>query len=301
MVIIKKIVYIIIKSKIKSIIRFIIRNKIKLLEDKILKILSFFNIKGGIGKTTLTTLVAYKLSSEGKKILIIDADLQANLTQNIYKSNHTDKTMVNAIEGATAEELIIKAPNPKYPGVDLIPSDIELCILAENMALVEDKNLLVAKWFKRNMNTLREYDYIFVDLSPSIDLLNRNFIYVLDGVIIPMSHGDLASIKGAELFNKLYQMDMKKLGIEDNCKKAVLLNNNKSYKRKMLELFDKQLEQYKFSREHVLNTKLSDSTTIQQATVLKVAISDLSSSYKNKKIEKQIDDLIEELKEKEIL
>ena len=140
MVIIKKIVYIIIKSKIKSIIRFIIRNKIKLLEDKILKILSFFNIKGGIGKTTLTTLVAYKLSSEGKKILIIDADLQANLTQNIYKSNHTDKTMVNAIEGATAEELIIKAPNPKYPGVDLIPSDIELCILAENMALVEDKN-----------------------------------------------------------------------------------------------------------------------------------------------------------------
>ena len=69
MVIIKKIVYIIIKSKIKSIIRFIIRNKIKLLEDKILKILSFFNIKGGIGKTTLTTLVAYKLSSEGKKIL----------------------------------------------------------------------------------------------------------------------------------------------------------------------------------------------------------------------------------------
>ena len=124
-----------------------------------MKILSFFNIKGGIGKTTLTTLVAYKLSSEGKKILIIDADLQANLTQNIYKSNHTDKTMVNAIEGATAEELIIKAPNPKYPGVDLIPSDIELCILAENMALVEDKNLLVAKWFKRNMNTLREYDY----------------------------------------------------------------------------------------------------------------------------------------------
>ncbi|MCI6666867.1 MAG: ParA family protein, partial [Romboutsia timonensis] len=45
-----------------------------------MKILTFFNIKGGIGKTTLTLLTAYKLAKENKKILLIDADLQANLT-----------------------------------------------------------------------------------------------------------------------------------------------------------------------------------------------------------------------------
>ena len=267
-----------------------------------MKILTFFNIKGGIGKTTLTLLTAYKLAKENKKILLIDADLQANLTQYIYKMNHSDKTMVNAIMGnAAAEELIIKSPNGLYPSIDLIPGDIELCILAENMALREDKNLLIAKWLKKNMEVLKRYDYVFVDLSPSIDLLNRNFLYVMDSIVIPMSHGDLASIRGAELFNKLYLSDLNKLGINDTSKKGVLLNNNKSYKRKILELFDKQLLKYKFSSEHLLETKISESTTIQQAPILKIGIGELTGSYKNRKIEKQINDLVEELKEKEIL
>ena len=119
-----------------------------------------------MGKTTLTSLMAYKLASEGKKILLIDADLQANTTQFFYKTNHTDKTMVNAIkEDATAEELIIKAPNEKYPNIDLIPADIELCILGEYMALQSNKNKLIGIWFKRNIDTLKKYDYIFIDLS----------------------------------------------------------------------------------------------------------------------------------------
>ena len=91
------------------------------MEDEKLKILTFFNIKGGIGKTTLTLLTSYKLAKENKKILLIDADLQANLTQYIYKMNHSDKTMVNAIMGnAAAEELIIKSPNESYINIDLI-------------------------------------------------------------------------------------------------------------------------------------------------------------------------------------
>lgn len=267
-----------------------------------MKILTFFNIKGGIGKTTLTLLSAYKLAKEGNKILLIDADLQANLTQYIYKTNHSDKTMVNAIiDNAAVSDLIIKSPNELYPNIDVIPADIELCILAENMALKEDKNLLVAKWFKRNLSTLKEYDYIFIDLSPSIDLLNRNFLYVVDSIIIPLSHGDLASIRGAELFNKLYCSDLEKLGIDDTSKKAILLNNNKSFNRKILELFDKQLLNYKFSSSNLLETVISESTTVQQAPVLRSGISELSSKYKNKKIEKQINCLVEELKERKIL
>ena len=77
-----------------------------------MKIVTLFNVKGGIGKTSLTSLIAYKLASEDKKILIIDADLQANMTQFLYKTNHTDKTIVNAIrDNAAAEEIIIKSPN----------------------------------------------------------------------------------------------------------------------------------------------------------------------------------------------
>lgn len=267
-----------------------------------MKIVSLYNIKGGIGKTTLTSLMAYKLASEGKKILLIDADLQANTTQFFYKTNHTDKTMVNAIkEDATAEELIIKAPNEKYPNIDLIPADIELCILGEYMALQSNKNKLIGIWFKRNIDTLKKYDYIFIDLSPSIDLLNRNFLYICSSIVIPLSHGDLASIRGAELFNKLYKSDLEKLGIKDNTKKAVLLNCNKNYNRKILELFNKQLQQYKFSSEHLLETTIGESTTIQQAPIMKSGLGDLATKYKNKKVETQIDNLVKELINKEIL
>ena len=62
-----------------------------------MKIVSFFNVKGGVGKTTLTILTAIKLSKQGHKILIIDADTQANLTQFMYKIIHNDKTMFEAL------------------------------------------------------------------------------------------------------------------------------------------------------------------------------------------------------------
>ena len=58
-----------------------------------MKICSFFNVKGGVGKTTLTILTAMKLSKEGKKVLLIDAETQANLTQFLYKVVHDEKTL----------------------------------------------------------------------------------------------------------------------------------------------------------------------------------------------------------------
>ena len=62
-----------------------------------MKIVSFFNVKGGVGKPTLTILTAIALSKEGSKVLIIDADTQANLTQFLYKVSHDDKTMFDGL------------------------------------------------------------------------------------------------------------------------------------------------------------------------------------------------------------
>ena len=73
-----------------------------------MKIVSFFNVKGGVGKTTLTILTAMTLSKEGSKVLIIDADTQANLTQFLYKVSHNDKTMFDGlIDNISAEDLIL--------------------------------------------------------------------------------------------------------------------------------------------------------------------------------------------------
>ena len=89
-----------------------------------MKIVSFFNVKGGVGKTTLTILSAIALSKEGSKVLIIDADTQANLTQFLYKVSHNDKTMFDGLaDNIPAEDLIIKSPCERYKNIDIIPSD----------------------------------------------------------------------------------------------------------------------------------------------------------------------------------
>ena len=83
----------------------------------------------------------------------------------------------------------------------------------------------------------------------------------------------------------------------DETRQIVTLN----YNRKILELFNKQLQQYKFSSEHLLETTISESTTIQQAPIMKSGLGDLATKYKNKKVETQIDNLVKELINKEIL
>ena len=72
-----------------------------------MKIVSFFNVKGGVGKTTLTILSAIALSKEGSKVLIIDADTQANLTQFLYKVSHNDKTMFDFYSNF-AEDIVVQ-------------------------------------------------------------------------------------------------------------------------------------------------------------------------------------------------
>ena len=95
--------------------------------------------------------------------------------------------------------------------------------------------------------------------------------------------------------------ESRKIGFGDNTKIAVLKNCNKKYNRKVLHLFDEQLQRYKFSSEHLLNTTISESTTIQQAVLMKCALDDLETKYKNKKIQQLLNDLVVELKEKGII
>ena len=85
-----------------------------------MKIISFFNVKGGVGKTTLTILTSIALSKEGKRILIIDADTQANLTQFIYKVSHNDKTMFHGLaDNLLAEDMVIESPLDRYKKIDI--------------------------------------------------------------------------------------------------------------------------------------------------------------------------------------
>ena len=262
-----------------------------------MKLLSLYNIKGGVGKTALTTLIAYRLSEQGKKVLCIDADLQANLTHVLYKVNHQDATIVRALkDGASADEIIIKSPNQNYPNLDLIPGDIETCLLTEYLALQTAREKTVAKWLRNNSTRLNEYDYIFVDLSPSIELHNRCWLYCLDSMILVLKHGDIHSVRGAELLNQIYKADMDALEIDDNCLRKTLINGYKNTKEDMMKLFDQTIERYPFVGANLLTTRIAQKAlSSKSASMRKIGLNLMKSSKEDQKTLAQIDELINEL------
>lgn len=268
-----------------------------------MKIVSFFNVKGGVGKTTLTALSAINLSKKNNKVLIIDADTQANLTQFLYKVSHNDKTMFEALtDNSKAEEVIIKAPLEKYSNIDLIPSDLSLSVLSEFLTTKTNREKSVWRWFKNNIDTLKHYDYIFIDLSPSYDLIARNFMIISDSIITPLEYQDIASIRGCELFYQKFNQDLEDMEMENEAKRAVVINSYTSRKLSSGDLFNDYLNKFEDITRDLVDTKISDTTVIKNAIINKLDIDDYCRKIKKShRVREEFNELIDELIAKEVL
>lgn len=268
-----------------------------------MKICSFFNVKGGVGKTTLTILTAMKLSKEGKKILLIDADTQANLTQFLYKVVHEDKTLFQMLTGnTTAEEVIIKQPVDGFENIDIIPSDISLSVLSEYLSTQMGREKAVWRWFKNNIAIIEKYDYIFVDLSPSYDLIARNFMLISDSIITPIEYQDIASIRGCELFYQKFKQDLEFLDIKSNVKRAVVINSYTTRKLSTGDLFNTYLDKFENIKKDLVQAKISETTVVRNAILNKMDLENYCRKTKKAhKVRNDFNDFIEELKAKEVL
>lgn len=268
-----------------------------------MKICSFFNVKGGVGKTTLTILTAMKLSKEGKKVLLIDADTQANLTQFLYKVIHDDKTLFQMLtENTKAEEVILKSPVEEFENIDIIPSDISLSVLSEYLSTQMGREKAVWRWFKNNISVIEKYDYIFVDLSPSYDLIARNFMLISDSIITPIEYQDIASIRGCELFYQKFRQDLEFLDIELKTKRAVVINSYTSRKLSTGDLFNAYLDKFEDIKKDLIQAKISETIVVRNAILNKMDLDDYCRKIKKAhKVRSDFNEFIKELKVKEVL
>lgn len=146
------------------------------------KIIAIANQKGGVGKTTTAINVCAAMAVLEKKVLLVDADPQANATSGLGFDPKNIKISIyeSIIENVPIENTILTT---KVPNLDLVPAHIDLVGAEIEMIDLEQRELMM----RRVLRPIAEqYDYIFIDCSPSLGLITVNALTAADSVLIPV-------------------------------------------------------------------------------------------------------------------
>lgn len=231
------------------------------------KVFAIFNQKGGVGKTTTSINLAIGLAMQGKKVLLIDLDSQANSTMGLgYNPDHINTTITSILERIINKEydfdidygvihhVDTDKEDENYSSgacIDLIPSDMNLSTIEVAMSA---QNFGRDRFLRQYVERVKDnYDYIIIDCLPSVGLLAINALVASDKVIIPIQ-SQFYSIKGLEQLFRTIQSVIDN-GMNDKLSISGVLytgveKNTRSYKaisEQLLEIYGKNIKIYKNS------------------------------------------------------
>jgi chromosome partitioning protein len=176
------------------------------MEEKMGKIFSFFNQKGGVGKTTSVINVATVLANKGKKVLVIDLDSQGNATSGIgIEKNDNELTAYQLLVENTEPSSIIKATS--IENLFAIPSNAHLAGAEMHLMNQEKREFVLTSQLQKIAG---DFEYIFLDCPPSLGLISINALTASSYIVIPLQC-EYYALEGLGSLLNTYQLVKKNL------------------------------------------------------------------------------------------
>jgi chromosome partitioning protein len=242
------------------------------------RIIAIANQKGGVGKTTTAINLAASLAALEKKVLIVDADPQANATSGIGVDTRTINSTVYdcLIDGKDPREALVKCD---VDNLMILPSNIDLVGAEIEMLEMHERE----KVLKKVITAIKDdYDYILIDCSPSLGLLTVHALTASDSVIIPVQCEYFALEGLGKLLNtiKIIQNNLNP-ALEIEGFLLTMYDSRLRLSNQVADEVNKHFQQMVFRTIIQRNVKLSEAPSFGQPAILYDAESRGTVNYLN--------------------